>query len=240
MRARMPNSALAFASSLFPFAANRLSAHAMPTTCVLCGIDSPIELRTATERVEGAILLVRPQVHHQVKVGGRARLLNFDGLAFPFSDALARPLEGHLYEIAIDALWGSEERRVKLREHLAHNQPICPPDISAIVSRLAQDSMSRMSQIELADQLQLERTRALRYFKQSTGMTFRSFKRWLAIQNAAHQMMSGDLVRNAALDNGFSDTAHFSRSFRTVLGITPTDGIAGYRQAMNEKPRPER
>ncbi|WKD49663.1 AraC family transcriptional regulator [Microbulbifer spongiae] len=234
----MKDSMPTFPSSLFPFSANRISAHAMPTTCVLCGIDGPIALKTATERIEGAILLVRPQVHHQVKAVGCARLLNFDGLAFPFSDTLARSLEGHLQGITIDALWGSEKRRLELREQLAHKQPLCPPDISAIVSHLAQDPMSRMTQIELAEKLGMERTQSLRYFKQFTGMTFRSYKRWLGIQNAAYQLISGDLVRNAALDNGFSDTAHLSRSFRTVLGITPTDGIAGYRCAVNEKPHP--
>jgi AraC-like DNA-binding protein len=90
--------------------------------------------------------------------------------------------------------------------------------------------MQRMSQDELACRLHMERTRALRCFKAATGQTFRDFKRWSALQHAAQLMAEGALVRTAAMDAGFADTAHLSRVFRRGFGLTPSAAIAGLEQ----------
>jgi AraC-like DNA-binding protein len=87
--------------------------------------------------------------------------------------------------------------------------------------------MQRMSQGELARRLRMERTRALRCFKTATGQTFRELKRWSALQHAARLMVDGALVRTAAMDAGFADTAHLSRVFRRGFGLTPSAAIAG-------------
>ncbi|WP_422364123.1 helix-turn-helix domain-containing protein [Pyruvatibacter mobilis] len=221
-----------FVSSLFPFASERLQAHALPAMSVLQGLDGPILLETGAARVEGDVLLVRQDIHHQVWIGGRARILNLNGLVYPFGDELARPLTGPLRHVALDALLGDRAALAELRLWLGHRQPACPDDIARVLRRVGADPMVRMSQQELAASLGMERTRALRYFKSATGMTFRRFKSWSALQDAARQLMGGGLVRDAALDNGFADSAHLSRSFRVTLGLTPRDAVAGYRAAI--------
>lgn len=75
----------------------------------------------------------------------------------------------------------------------------------------------------------VERTHALRLFKAETGMTFRQFKRWAGLRCAAQRIAAGDIVRTAALDAGFADTAHLSRSFRQSFGLTPSQAIAGLK-----------
>jgi Helix-turn-helix domain len=64
-----------------------------------------------------------------------------------------------------------------------------------------------------------------------TGMTFRRFKQWSALQHAARQIAAGELVRTAAMDAGFADTAHLTRTFRASFGLTPSEAIAGGAQA---------
>ena len=83
-----------------------------------------------------------------------------------------------------------------------------------------------MSQGELARRLSLERTQALRCFKAATGQTFRAFKGWSALQHAAQAMARGGLVRTAAMDAGFADTAHLSRLFHRSFGLTPSAALA--------------
>ena len=90
--------------------------------------------------------------------------------------------------------------------------------------------MTRMDQRELAERLRLERTQAMRTFKAATGMTFREFKRWRALCAATRQIAEGQLVRTAALDAGFADTAHLTRTFRLTFGTTPTLATAGRRR----------
>jgi AraC-like DNA-binding protein len=79
----------------------------------------------------------------------------------------------------------------------------------------------------LAQRLGLERTRALRLFKEATGTTFRQFKRWTGLQHAARLIVSGAGVRTAAMDAGFADTAHLTRTFKQCFGLTPSQAIAG-------------
>jgi len=61
-------------------------------------------------------------------------------------------------------------------------------------------------------------------------MTFRAFKLWSGLQHAARQIEAGALVRTAAMDAGFADTAHLSRSFRALFGLSPSAAIAGLGQ----------
>jgi AraC-like DNA-binding protein len=82
--------------------------------------------------------------------------------------------------------------------------------------------MMRMDQGELARRLRRSRTQSLRLFKAVTGMTFRGFKQWTALCAAARQIADGQLVRTAAMDAGFADTAHLTRTFRASFGTTPT------------------
>ena len=88
-----------------------------------------------------------------------------------------------------------------------------------------------MTQFELASRLQVERTRALRLFKEATGQTFRRFKQWAGLQHAARQIAAGELVRTAAMDGGFADTAHLTRTFRMSFGLTPSEALAGDAKA---------
>ena len=112
-----------------------------------------------------------------------------------------------------------------------HRVANIPKALSSIVDILANDPMERMTQQELKLRLNMDRTTALRVFKASTGQTFRSFKRWAALQFAARQIAAGESVRNAAMDAGFADTAHLSRTFRATFGLTPTDAIGALARA---------
>ena len=44
-------------------------------------------------------------------------------------------------------------------------------------------------------------------------------------QRKAQQMKQGALVRTAAMDAGFADTAHLSRAFCETFGLTPSAAI---------------
>jgi AraC-like DNA-binding protein len=154
-------------------------------------------------------------------------VLYLNGLAFPFDAPLAEGLGGVLAHLASDALRGDRSAMQELRARLTARAPRLPTGIAEVVRVIYAEPTQRMSQIELARRLRMERTRALRCFKASTGQTFRDFKRWSALLHAAQRMAEGALVRTAALDAGFADTAHLSRVFRQGFGLTPSAAIAG-------------
>lgn len=211
-----------FASSLFPFVASDLAAHKNPVTCILAGLDRPLTVCTQTQRIKGEMVMIRPGVEHWVEINGHAKVLYFDGLEYPLDAALAAPVPREASTLAIDALAGSSGAQATLRARLSRAERRCPSAIARAIDTIIQDPMTKMTQVELSTRLRLERTQALRAFKAATGMTFREFKRWTALCAAARQIAEGELVRTAALDAGFADTAHLTRTFRAAFGTTPT------------------
>lgn len=227
----VPDPLSPFLDTLLPVGSRKLAAHANPVTCVLVGRTGPLQLECDGRRVDGDILLVRPGVVHAVALAERgADVLYLNGLAFPFDAPLAQSLNGVLSHVASDALHGDRCAMHELRARLTARAPRLHTGIAEVVRAIYAEPMQRMSQDELARRLHMERTRALRCFKSATGQTFRDFKRWSALQHAAQLMAEGALVRTAAMDAGFADTAHLTRVFRQGFGLTPSAAIAGLEQ----------
>ncbi|HWW55260.1 MAG TPA: AraC family transcriptional regulator [Sphingopyxis sp.] len=223
----MPDPLSPFRNSLLPVGVRSLAPHANPVTCVLAGRGGSLRLDRGDLYVEGEILLVRPGTVHAVVLPERgADVLYLSGMVFPFEDPLAQPLRGGLGKLAQDALGGGADAIAALRACLAARAYL-PSSVTRAVEAIYADPMRRMSQTELAVRLGRERTQALRCFKAATGQVFREFKLWSALQYAAEQMRDGALVRTAAMDAGFADTAHLSRAFRRLFGLTPSAAIAG-------------
>ncbi len=218
-----------FSNSLFPFVASKLAPHQNPVTCILAGLDRPLAVCTQGERIEGDIVVIRPGVEHWVEINGSAKVLYFDGLEFPISAAVAARVPREVATLAIDALTASSGAQQELRARFSRARERCPAAVARAIHAIAHDPMTRMDQGELADLLRLGRTQAMRAFKAATGMTFRGFKRWTALCAATRQIAEGQLVRTAAMDAGFADTAHLTRTFRTAFGTTPTLATADRR-----------
>ena len=225
----MPDSLSPFATSLFPFVASNLAPHRNPVTCILAGLDRPLAVCTQTERIEGHIVVIRPGVEHWVEINGRAKVLYFDGLEFPVTARLAARVPREVATLAIEALASSSGAQEELRARFSRGREPCPAAVARAIDVIAHDPMTRMGQDELSERLGLGRTQAMRAFKAATGMTFREFKRWTALCAATRQIAEGQLVRTAAMDAGFADTAHLTRTFRTAFGTTPTLATADRR-----------
>jgi AraC-like DNA-binding protein len=174
-------------------------------------------------------VIIRPGVELWVAIHGRAKVLYFDALEFPLAAALAARVPREIEALASDAFDSRSGADEELRSRLSRARERCPAAMARVIDAIVQDPMIRMDQRELAARLRLERTQAMRAFKAVTGMTFREFKRWTALCAATRQIADGQLVRTAAMDAGFSDTAHLTRTFRAAFGTTPTLATAERR-----------
>ncbi len=227
----VPDPVSPFLDALLPVGCRRLAAHANAVPCILAGRTGPLQLEREGRRLEGEILLVRPGVVHAVALAERgADVIFLNGLEFAFDAPLAQVLGGAMAHLAADALAGNRCALHELRARLTARAPRLPTGVAAVVRAIYADPMQRMSQGELARRLSMERTRAQRCFKAAIGQTFRAFKRWSALQHAALLLAKGELVRSAAMDAGFADTAHLTRVFRQGFGLTPSAAIAGLGQ----------
>ncbi|MBZ5711913.1 helix-turn-helix domain-containing protein [Nannocystis pusilla] len=217
-----------FSSPIYPVGVRRLAAHPNPALALLVGRTGPVTVADAGGRVTGDVLVVRPEVTHCVSFAERgADVLYLNGLAFPFTAPLAVAASGAIARLAARAIGGEADAIAELRARLGLATAPLASGMAAIVRAIEADPMMRMPQTELARRLGMERTQALRRFKAATGLTFRAFKLWSGLQHAARQIEAGVLVRTAAMDAGFADTAHLSRSFRALFGLSPSAAIAG-------------
>jgi len=69
----------------------------------------------------------------------------------------------------------------------------------------------------------LSQSHFMHMFTESVGVPLRPYILWLRLQRAACDLRDGANVTSAAHGAGFSDGAHLTRTFRRMLGMTPTD-----------------
>ena len=62
-------------------------------------------------------------------------------------------------------------------------------------------------------------------------MAVRPYLRWLRLARALEGASRGAGLTAAALDAGFADAAHFSRTMRRHFGVTPSSILAALREA---------
>ena len=224
----MPAGEPAFSTSVFSVDVAGVAPHPNPVTCVVRGRRGPLTVIGQGASVTGDIVIIRPGIeHHIICCEGGLSAMYLDGARWQNPGPLAERLEGHLGDLALAGMRLAPDAQRELRERLDHGQDRLHRKMSAVLADLTAEPMTRMSQDELANRLGLERTTALRLFKESTGTTFRQFKRWTGLQHAARLIVAGALVRTAAMDAGFADTAHLTRTFKQCFGLTPSQAIAG-------------
>lgn len=65
-------------------------------------------------------------------------------------------------------------------------------------------------------------TRLTHVFTREVGIPFRRFVLWTRMKHAVAATQAGDDLTQAAVAAGFSDSAHLSRSFRAMFGLSPS------------------
>lgn len=77
-----------------------------------------------------------------------------------------------------------------------------------------------VSLADAAAHVGLSNGRARHLFVESTGLPFRTYLLWLRLTKAVELFSAGASLTDAAHAAGFSDSAHLSRTFRRMFGIT--------------------
>lgn len=95
-------------------------------------------------------------------------------------------------------------------------------DIEAWIAALPMTLPERLTAARCAKQLGLSSSRFLHRFRAHTGLPLRPYLRWRRLLVALREAMQGASLTDAAHAAGFSDAAHFTRTFRRHFGLAPS------------------
>jgi AraC-like DNA-binding protein len=145
--------------------------------------------------------------HEQILLGQHAELKAFREL---YEDAASVDWSGE----ALDDLLGFALRRDggdRLDSRLAQ-----------VVAWLDEHPDDLTGAADLARAQGLSSSRFLHLFTDRIGVPFRRYRIWNRIRAALKVALAGSNLTESAVTAGFTDSAHFARSFRETFGVTPS------------------
>jgi AraC-like DNA-binding protein len=147
-------------------------------------------------------------------VGGTTRLLD-DGQV----DQLWSLLEGDEINVATLTRWG--ERAVEVLAQAGGKPRSMHPRVRVTIKFLDNLQPGQEPSLdELAGVAGLSPGRFTHAFAESMGVPLRTYLLWRKLRCAVLRIAAGHSPTNAAIDAGFADTAHLSRTFRRMFGTT--------------------
>lgn len=94
--------------------------------------------------------------------------------------------------------------------------------IRKVMEIMREDPAQSHSLESLAEKVFLSATRFTHLFKDETGVPIRRYRQWLRFRQAIQRITEGETMTVAAIQTGFTDSAHFSRAFRSMFGMKPS------------------
>jgi len=83
---------------------------------------------------------------------------------------------------------------------------------------------------QVAQAAHLSASRFNHLFRAEMGVSFRSYRVWSQVRAAMAGLATQPRLTDAALHGAFSDSAHFSRTFRQTFGMTPSSVLKPLRE----------
>lgn len=149
-------------------------------------------------------------------------------ILFDLLDKPSEPLELHaMFEGAIRALVAGHATFSPEPE-----QPGEHRGVSRARAYLAANAFAKIPLDTLARESGLSKFHLLRVFRDRTGLTPWQYQVNLRLDHARQLLQRGEPASQVADACGFVDQSHFTRIFRTVVGVTPAVYAASYRMTV--------
>lgn len=103
---------------------------------------------------------------------------------------------------------------------------VCDPRIVRAVQLIKADVACNQSIAFLAEQVGLSVPRLTQLFRQKIGIPIRRYRQWHRLFVTSVGVARGMSLTDAAMAAGFTDSAHFSHTFRTIIGMSPSSVLA--------------
>lgn len=181
----------------------------------------------APHRFEAHGLLVFIFVEPESRAGRALDRMLFAGASLSAIDAEAlEPLVAPLratFEPGLDTAALLAAGRAVV-EQLAPGGPVPLPDdrIRRVIEQATARPDRSLESAAMAAGVHLSPSRLRHLFVEQTGLAFKTYQLWLRLVRAIDVYAQGASLTEAAHQAGFSDSAHFSRTFKRTFGLPAT------------------
>jgi AraC-like DNA-binding protein len=212
--------------------------HSHDAAQLVVGVQDVVELRTPAGRAHVRAAMIPPRTEHALVASGRTILVLVEP-AGPVGSAVAR--------------FAIEEAEIDVANRLVDLPPPPAADPVAAVtwSRRALEQLTGLSSTtdlgsgrpevrqlvryvddrldgtpllsEVAELVRLSPRQLSRLVADEVGMPFRRYVLWRRLRRAVLTVRDGHDLTTASAAAGFADSAHFSRVFRGLFGLTPSE-----------------
>lgn len=232
-------------SALFLGAMEDASAHAHHALQVAVGLTGTFVLETPAETFECRSVVISPDQIHRFRGGGgeqaiilldtessvaqhvRSSMCKGAGVR-EFDVALVQPTLEQL-EASIGKPLDCDRAKTLCQQMLSELAGESPKSLP-LDPRIQMALGFAQSQPELktplkavAEAVGLSEGRLVHLFKQQVGIPIRRYLLWLRIIHAIENLFANVSLTTAAHNAGFADSAHFTRTFRRMFGVTPSE-----------------
>jgi AraC-like DNA-binding protein len=210
----------------------QLSPHRLAAATLVIALDAPfnLSLLKSGKQVHARMAVIAPDTLHELKTEGRIAFLYLDATSDDYAALGRSDLEGAEHKINRILASLQDEASINTGAILDSicrelDLPQRAPCDSRIVAALrsidaAPHDFTAIGQAANIAGLSVPRFQHL--FKEATGTSFRRYRLWRRMGVVARALAEGQTLTNAALDAGFSSSAHLSAAFRTMFGIKPS------------------
>ena len=198
------------------------------------GLDGPVIFENPQAgRQCSEMLLISPNTPHAHPAFGALGFLYLEPESSEWSSFAARiegdlvklPFNERLRSVARDAAIGNAAAASSLVDDLIGKSATSPLADDAMISqtiatiRRSLDGPIRLA--ALAEVVHRSPSRLAHRFRQTTGVSMRRYVLWCRLRLALDAALRGSNLTEAAHLAGFADSAHLSRTFRSMFGVAP-------------------
>ena len=217
----------------------RQSMHAHRPFEIIAAIEGRFRYRIATcDIMETDELLVPPMVPHAILgcEGRLARIYIDPGMRriLSWHGHEDRPeADGRVLLSNIRSFFDSDRPVPKAKALIAdwraswmgeiNSAPLCDPRVSDVLAFLDDQALPTADRQTVAKHVGLSSSRLAAIFAAETGMPLRRYITWRRTLLAARLIREGETVTQSAVQAGFSDNAHLTRTYRAIFGSKPSD-----------------
>lgn len=217
----------------------QLAFHAMGAVAINVGLYQPFVIKTMNGYQSFRCVVIPAGCKHEIIANGNivASLMIEQHSAFFSYFSKRFPLQSTQLTAVNDSEWIEcfhkiyEDKPAKseieqMINHLLTKDEVTEKAIDSrigwIMNQLMLDPLADISQETLAASLGLSASRFRHLFAEQSAIPFRRYRMWRRIVSAMETLHTVDNLTYAAMEAGFTDSAHFNRCFRNTFGVNPS------------------